>query len=160
MLDPEEASSPSCMRGASRQTRSIPSCSGIFLASDMYCNVSSVRNSHAHWDHCRPIRDVFPNAIALFGPGTKESCSPGHMANPDIQWDGRFFDPERATERWDELHGPWVPFGPFERALDYFGDGSFWIMQAPGHMAGNLCAAARLQSGEWVLLGSDCCHSR
>ena len=117
-------------------------------------------NSHAHWDHCRPIRDVFPNATALFGPGTKESCSPGHMADPNIQWDGRFFDPERATERWEELHGPWVPFGPFDKALDYFGDGSFWIMQAPGHMAGNLCAAARLQDGQWVLLGSDCCHSR
>ena len=82
------------------------------------------------------------------------------MADPSLQWDGRFFDPERATERWDELHGPWVPFGPFEKALDYFGDGSFWIMQAPGHMAGNLCAAARIQGGEWVLLGSDCCHSR
>ncbi|KAF2682349.1 Metallo-hydrolase/oxidoreductase [Lentithecium fluviatile CBS 122367] len=122
--------------------------------------IDTVLFSHAHWDHCRPIRDVFPNATALFGPGTKEGCSPGHMANPDVQWDGRFFDPERATERWEELHGPWVPFGPFEKALDYFGDGSFWIMQAPGHMAGNLCAAARLRSGEWVLLGSDCCHSR
>lgn len=77
-----------------------------------------------------------------------------------MQWDGRFFDPERATERCEELKGPWEPFGPFERALDYFGDGSFWIMQAPGHMAGNMCAAARLRGGEWVLLGSDCCHSR
>lgn len=116
--------------------------------------------SHAHWDHSRPIRDEFPNATAYFGPGTKEGCSPGHMADPSLQWDGRFFDPERATERWSELQGPWVPFGPFESALDYFGDGSFWVIRAPGHMAGNLCAAARIKGGEWVLLGSDCCHSR
>ena len=27
-------------------------------------------------------------------------------------------------------------------------------------MPGNLCACARIESGEWVLLGSDCCHSR
>lgn len=27
-------------------------------------------------------------------------------------------------------------------------------------MGGNLCAAARLETGDWVLLGSDCCHSR
>ncbi|ORY05691.1 beta-lactamase-like protein [Clohesyomyces aquaticus] len=122
--------------------------------------IDTVLFSHAHWDHSRPIRDEFPNATAYFGPGTREACSPGHMANPSLQWDGRFFDPEKATERWDELDGAWVPFGPFEKAMDYFGDGSFWIMQAPGHMAGNLCAAARLESGEWVLLGSDCCHSR
>ena len=44
--------------------------------------------------------------------------------------------------------------------MDFFGDGSFWIMKAPGHMAGNLCAAARLETGEWVVMASDCCHSR
>jgi glyoxylase-like metal-dependent hydrolase (beta-lactamase superfamily II) len=80
--------------------------------------------------------------------------------DPDCQWDGRFFDPEKKTERWEELEGPWTKFGPFDQAMDYFGDGSFWIIQAPGHMPGNLCAAVRLEGGEWVLLGSDCCHSR
>jgi glyoxylase-like metal-dependent hydrolase (beta-lactamase superfamily II) len=116
--------------------------------------------SHAHWDHSRPIRDEFPNATAHFGPGTKDGCSPGHLADPNVQWDGRYFDPERATERWKELDGPWTPFGPFEKAMDYFGDGSFWVIQAPGHMAGNLCAAAKVDGGHWILLGSDCCHSR
>lgn len=77
-----------------------------------------------------------------------------------MQWDGRFFDPNHATERWDELGGSWRKFGPFDAALDYFGDGSFWIIQSPGHMPGNLSAAARLRDGHWVLLGSDCCHSR
>ncbi|OAL44018.1 Metallo-hydrolase/oxidoreductase [Pyrenochaeta sp. DS3sAY3a] len=122
--------------------------------------VDTVLFSHAHWDHSRPISDVFPNATAYFGPGTKEACSPGHMEDPNAQWDGRFFDPQRATERWEEIAGSWQTFGPFDQALDYFGDGSFWIMQCPGHMAGNLAAAARLESGHWVLLGSDCCHSR
>lgn len=53
-----------------------------------------------------------------------------------------------------------MPFGPFDRAMDLFGDASFWIIQAPGHMPGNLCACAKLAMGEWVVLGSDCCHSR
>ncbi|KAL4865048.1 hypothetical protein BDV12DRAFT_211274 [Aspergillus spectabilis] len=96
----------------------------------------------------------------FFGPGTAEYCTPGHLTNPSPPWDGRYFDPERATERWETLQGPWIQFGPFEHAMNFFGDGSFWIIQAPGHMPGNLCACARLPSGEWVMLASDCCHSR
>ncbi|KAL7771223.1 hypothetical protein CFE70_001166 [Pyrenophora teres f. teres 0-1] len=117
--------------------------------------IDTVLFSHAHFDHSRPIGNVFPNAKAYFGPGTRAACQPGHMKAPSSQWDGRFFDPEDSTENWDELQGHWKPFGPFERALDYFGDGSFWILDAPGHMAGNLAAAAKLQCGEWVILGSD-----
>ncbi|OJJ55817.1 hypothetical protein ASPSYDRAFT_48061 [Aspergillus sydowii CBS 593.65] len=122
--------------------------------------VDTIILSHAHFDHCRPAKGTFPNATVLFGPGTSEYCSPGHLADLTSPWDGRYFDPERATERWETLAGPWVAFGPFERAMDFFGDGSFWVIQAPGHMPGNLCACARLQSGEWIMLGSDCCHSR
>ncbi|KAL2816065.1 beta-lactamase-like protein [Aspergillus cavernicola] len=122
--------------------------------------INTVIPSHAHFDHCRPIRHIFPNATAFFGPGTATHCSPGHLTDPSSQWDGRFFDPARATERWETLAGPWIPFGAFDRAMDLFGDGSFWVIQAPGHMPGNLCACARLENGEWVMLASDCCHSR
>lgn len=118
-------------------------------------------HSHAHFDHCRPISRTFRNAVAWFGPGTREFCTPGHLADPTSFWDGRFFDPEdRATERWQTFLGPWMPFGSFPHAMDFLGDGSLWIIQAPGHMPGNLCACARLASGDWILLGSDCCHSR
>lgn len=80
----------------------------------------------------------------------------------DIEWDGRWFgSPEHVTEPWAEFTGSWVPFGSFKRALDFFGDGSLWVIEAPGHMAGNLCAAVKLEgTPDWVLLGSDCCHSR
>jgi glyoxylase-like metal-dependent hydrolase (beta-lactamase superfamily II) len=116
--------------------------------------------SHAHWDHCRPIRNVFPEATAVFGPGTIAGCSPGHLKDPDSQWDGRYFDPELRSEKLEESVGPWQQFGPFEKAMDYFGDGSFWILEAPGHMPGNCLAVARVRNGDWICLGSDCCHSR
>ncbi|SCV25115.1 uncharacterized protein FFB14_00008 [Fusarium fujikuroi] len=120
---------------------------------------------HAHWDHCRPISQEFPNAQAFFGPGTKDFCSPGHLESgqpsDEIEWDGRWFgSKQHVTEDWSEFEGTWVPWGTFERALDYFGDGSLWVIDAPGHMPGNLAAAVKLQGiDEWVLLGSDCCHS-
>ncbi|OAL42547.1 Metallo-hydrolase/oxidoreductase [Pyrenochaeta sp. DS3sAY3a] len=92
--------------------------------------IDTVIFSHAHWDHCRPVKSGFPAAKGLFGP---------------------------------ELSGPWVQWGHFEKAMDLFGDGSFWVIQAPGHMPGNLCAAAWVEvggQGSWIILASDCCHSR
>ncbi|KAH8815966.1 beta-lactamase-like protein [Xylogone sp. PMI_703] len=123
-------------------------------------SVDAVIFSHAHYDHCHPIRSIFPNAYGYFGPGTKKHCSPGHFKDPRLPWDGAFFDPEQATEQWSELEGPWVPFGPFDKAMDFFGDGSVWLVQAPGHMPGNLFAAVHTGDGQWVILGGDCCHSR
>jgi hypothetical protein len=54
----------------------------------------------------------------------------------------------------------WKPFGTFEKAWDLWGDGSFWIIDAPGHVAGNVAAAGRLENGEWVVMGGDCAHTR
>ncbi|ETN40983.1 uncharacterized protein HMPREF1541_05263 [Cyphellophora europaea CBS 101466] len=116
--------------------------------------------SHAHWDHCRPFWKDFPIAKAFFGPGTLAHCTPGHLENPSSQWDGRIFDEDEGLRRCQELAGPWVQFGPFERAMDFFGNGSFWVIQAPGHMPGNLIAAARLRIGTWVVMAGDCCHAR
>ena len=124
----------------------------------------TVSASHAHWDHARPIRQMFPRATGYFGPGTFEHCTPGAFHDdpysPAGAWDANFFHPERKTESCAELLGKWEPFGRFDKALDFFGDGSFWVLQAPGHMVGNLAAAARLPTGDWVILASDCCHSR
>ncbi|KAL6405168.1 hypothetical protein AUP68_12012 [Ilyonectria robusta] len=127
--------------------------------------IDAVLFSHAHWDHCRPLKKDFPNAEIFFGPGTGLHCSPGHIQDgqvmPMVQWDSRFFgDGGVQTEAFSELKGPWTPWGPFENAMDYFGDGSFWVFQAPGHMVGNLGAVVRVPSGDHVILASDCCHSR
>ena len=107
---------------------------------------------------------MFPAATGYFGPGTFAHCTPGQFHDEPYseagQWDANFFHPQRATERCAELAGVWQPFGPFEKALDLLGDGSLWVIEAPGHMVGNLAAAARLANGEWVAMASDCCHSR
>lgn len=130
-----------------------------------YISPESCECSHAHFDHSRPIADEFPHAHAYFGPGTDDECKTKlepYNTDPAIshKYDPRIFDPEVSKEHWSELQGPWGPFGVFDHAMDVFGNGSFWIIQAPGHMPGNLCAAARVEGGEWVLLGSDCAHSR
>ena len=36
------------------------------------------------------------------------------------------------------------PFGPYERAIDLYGDGSLYLVDSPGHLPGHLAAAARI----------------
>ena len=45
-------------------------------------------------------------------------------------------------------------------ALDYFGDGSLYIIDAPGHLHGHLIAAARVGPNTFVFLAGDSCHGR
>ncbi|KAG1754762.1 beta-lactamase-like protein [Suillus paluster] len=52
------------------------------------------------------------------------------------------------------------PIGSFERAIDLFGDGSLYLIDAPGHMSGHVAALARIASDAFVLLAADTCHSR
>lgn len=54
----------------------------------------------------------------------------------------------------------WIPLGPFSHAHDFFGDGSFYIVDAPGHLAGHVIGLAQTNPDEWVIMGGDCCHSR
>jgi hypothetical protein len=43
-------------------------------------------------------------------------------------------------------------------ALDYFRDGSFYLLDVPGHAIGHMCGFARATATTFVLLGADACH--
>ena len=121
--------------------------------------------SHVHWDHCHPFSSYLPNATALFGPSSIDGAKPGWPTTPDSSYFSELVDPSHPWHKnVEELPGPndkgWKPFGPFERAWNLWDDGSVWIIDAPGHVKGNIAAAARLKSGEWIVMGGDCAHSR
>lgn len=44
-------------------------------------------------------------------------------------------------------------------AFDYFGDGSFYLLDSPGHAQGHMCALARTTPDTFVFMGADICHS-
>lgn len=50
-----------------------------------------------------------------------------------------------------------VSIGSFA-AFDYFGDGSFYLLDSPGHAVGHLCGLARTTSDTFVLMGGDVAH--
>lgn len=44
------------------------------------------------------------------------------------------------------------------QAHDYFGDGSFYILNVPGHATGHISALARTTKDTFAFLGGDVCH--
>lgn len=59
---------------------------------------------------------------------------------------------KQTEHKWEKLEG----FDP--DVVDYFGDGSLFIVDAPGHLFGHVNLLARIEEGRWVYLGGDCCH--
>ncbi|KAF2641426.1 hypothetical protein P280DRAFT_469045 [Massarina eburnea CBS 473.64] len=59
----------------------------------------------------------------------------------------------------------WIGLGSFDRAFDVFGDGSAYLVDAPGHSAGHQMMLIRVKSSpsssendDFVLLAGDCYH--
>ena len=85
--------------------------------------------SHFHWDHAGDP-STFPSTTALIvGPGTKENFLPGYPADPK----SHILKSDYAGRELREVGFSETPLhiGPF-RAVDWFGDGSFYLLDSPG----------------------------
>jgi hypothetical protein len=56
-----------------------------------------------------------------------------------------------------EISSTDLQIGPFP-ATDFYGDGSPYILDTPGHWPGHICTLARTTSDTFVYLGGDMCH--
>ncbi|TDZ32328.1 Cytochrome P450 monooxygenase andK [Colletotrichum spinosum] len=114
--------------------------------------------SHAHFDH-RGDMAVFPKSTSLIvGPGyLSDKSRPGGVSDPAAA-------PEFADRRLEEARfDGGLAVGRF-RAQDFFGDGSLYLLEAPGHQPEHVCALARTTPSSapggatFVFLGGDICH--
>lgn len=120
-------------------------------------DVEAVIWSHPHFDHIGdPAR--FPASTELVvGPGVKATSWPGYPSNPDAS----VLDSDIAgrTVREITFEGSGPRIAGLE-AHDFFGDGSFYLLNAPGHATGHLCGLARTTANppSFVFFGADACH--
>lgn len=122
-------------------------------------SINAIVWSHHHWDH-QGAPSLFPKSTDLVvGPGFKKMYTPGWPTNPEgmlkeEDWEGRNF-----REVDVEKEGKGLKVGRFW-AYDYFGDGSFYLLDTPGHTVGHLCALARTTSSPdtFIFFGGDACH--
>ncbi|KAG0709233.1 beta-lactamase-like protein [Suillus ampliporus] len=115
--------------------------------------IDTVVVSHLHWDH---VGDPgpFENATFVVGEGCKEILATGYPLTENATSSSTAIPIER-TRFLSELDMN-SSIGPYPNAIDYFGDGSMYIVDAPGHVGGHVNVLARTSAqGSWILLGGD-----
>ncbi|KAF7304195.1 Metallo-beta-lactamase superfamily protein [Mycena indigotica] len=117
-------------------------------------SIEQVFWSHAHLDHIGDM-SKFPNSTGLvIGAATNTTPYP---ANPASQLQPSDFAGHTLSK---------VDFTTSKllinnlRAVDYFNDGSFYLLDTPGHIAGHMTGLARVSTSppSFVLLAGDTAH--
>ncbi|TFK74775.1 Metallo-hydrolase/oxidoreductase [Pluteus cervinus] len=121
-------------------------------------SIDTVCVSHCHFDHTGDPRP-FTDATFILGGESSSLISPSaaYPANPTSMFHSDLFPLDRTQFLYptDE----WKPLGPFAQALDFYGDGSLYIVDSPGHLPGHLTILARTSSdGGWIYLAGDSAH--
>lgn len=121
--------------------------------------IESIIWSHHHWDHVGDA-STFPGSTELVvGPKFKETHLPGYPKRKDSTLLDNDFEGREVREVDVKGHGNGLKIGRFY-AFDYFGDGSFYILDTPGHSVGHICGLARTSSNPdtFVFMGGDAAH--
>ncbi|SMY20955.1 unnamed protein product [Zymoseptoria tritici ST99CH_1A5] len=121
--------------------------------------IASILWSHHHWDHVGNPATFPPSTELVVGPGFKNAHMPGYPKNKDSTLLESDFEGRSVREVDIAGEGKGLKIGRFH-AYDYFGDGSFYLLDTPGHDIGHQCGLARTSSnpGSFVFMGGDASH--
>jgi glyoxylase-like metal-dependent hydrolase (beta-lactamase superfamily II) len=119
-------------------------------------SISSIVWSHYHWDHTgNPA--TFPSSTSItIGPGVTHASPaifPGYPVLPK--------SPLVASDFKDRHLHEINTFETYVGSLsahDFFGDGSFYLLNTPGHCTGHICGLARTTPDTFIFMGGDICH--
>ena len=132
-------------------------------------DIDIVMLSHVHWDH-EGTPDDFTSSRFVVGSGTLNLLAhgapphyPKEIFNPDLLPHDRTSElpptsTESSTAAASKTEHVWRPFAGFPHTLDFFSDGSLYVVDSPGHLFGHINLLARMSHTKWAYLGGDCCH--
>ncbi|KIW00224.1 uncharacterized protein PV09_08264 [Verruconis gallopava] len=110
--------------------------------------------SHWHFDHIGDMSKFPRTTRIVVGQGFKSVMLPGYPTNPESPLlESDYANKELLEIDFDDS----FKIGDF-RAFDYFGDGSFYLLDVPGHAIGHMCGLARTTEDTFLLMGADTCH--
>lgn len=125
--------------------------------------ISTLFLSHWHFDHVGDATRLPKTCKIVMGPGSKKHCLPGYPENPDSLINGDVFQDREFHELDFSATGLAIAG---LAAIDWFGDGSFYLLNTPGHAIGHISALARTTLGNpaetasdtFIFLAGDVCH--
>ncbi|KAJ8096379.1 hypothetical protein PM082_011541 [Marasmius tenuissimus] len=115
-------------------------------------SIDTVIWSHTDLDHIGDMSKWPSTTKLVVGPGSDRR---GYPTFPDAvlldsDFAGREVEELAFAESKLEIGG--------QPVLDYFNDGSLYIINMPGHVTGHVAALARVKPDSFVLLGGDTFH--
>ncbi|KAK5045910.1 hypothetical protein LTR84_008696 [Exophiala bonariae] len=125
--------------------------------------IEAVIWSHWHFDHIGDMTSFPESTVLISGKGVAEALLPGFPTNPEsLLLESDFFGREHREIDFGDESG--IQLGHFT-AVDYFQDGSFYLLNAPGHAIGHICGLARVTSAQegaaedtFIFMGGDAAH--
>ncbi|KAJ7644764.1 beta-lactamase-like protein [Roridomyces roridus] len=112
-------------------------------------SINAVIWSHAHFDHIGDMHKFPPSVDLVFGDAMVTDLADPKTQLQESDMAGRTLVPLNFASSQLELCG--------FRSLDFFGDGSLYLLDVPGHLDGHICALARVTPTTFVLLAGDAC---
>ncbi|KAK1226012.1 hypothetical protein PQX77_011030 [Marasmius sp. AFHP31] len=115
-------------------------------------SIDTVIWSHTDLDHTGDMSKWPSSTKLVVGPGSDRRGYPTfpNATLLDSDFAGREVEELAFTECKLEIGG--------QPALDYFNDGSLYIINMPGHVVGHVAALARVKPDSFILLGGDTFH--
>ncbi|KAG7094419.1 hypothetical protein E1B28_008019 [Marasmius oreades] len=115
-------------------------------------SIQAVIWSHTHLDHTGDMSKWPSSTKLVIGPGSDRR---GYPTVPDAvlldsDFAGRQVEELSFTDSSLKVAG--------HSAIDFFKDGSLYIIDMPGHCPGHIVALARVKPDSFILFGGDTCH--
>jgi glyoxylase-like metal-dependent hydrolase (beta-lactamase superfamily II) len=110
-------------------------------------------------------RELINGSHSHFEKGILDLSRTIELPSPDIPSTPPSFEDHAKLEpvsrkRCTFFSKVWRPKGLFQHSMDIFGDGSLYIISAPGHLDGHINLLCRKTENEYVYLAADACHDQ
>ncbi|KAG7095019.1 hypothetical protein E1B28_005813 [Marasmius oreades] len=119
--------------------------------------IRTIIYSHLHFDHTGDL-SPFPSAHLILGEHSKQLLASAYPINPKSRLNSIPSTQTVSYIEFTDQDSQSLSFGA--SVLDFFNDGSLYLLDAPGHMLGHLNALVRVAPNSFVLLAGDACHNR
>ncbi|KAK4228706.1 beta-lactamase-like protein [Podospora fimiseda] len=111
--------------------------------------------SHSHFDHTGDMSLFHSKTKLIVGRGFMREMMPGYPSDLESEILESDYKGREVVQVDFEKAG--LKIGRFD-AVDWFNDGSFYLLDSPGHAVGHLCALGRVGENKFVFLAGDAFH--